>query len=76
MPLGFGAERANLMGETPVTMPSDSTAEGNSVNSYGYGGDEEADYKNAAGAEELIARANNAKTNLIHEILAFNSERE
>lgn len=72
MPLGFGAERANLMGEAPVSMPEASTAVGNSVNS----GAEETQEDVAAGAQELIARANNAKTNLIQEILTFNTERE
>lgn len=43
MPLGFGAERANLMGEAPVTMPYNSTA-GNSVNS----GDEPVAQESAA----------------------------
>lgn len=32
MPLGFGAERANLMGESPVSMPEASTATSNNIN--------------------------------------------
>ncbi len=60
--MGFGAERANLMGESPVDMRS--TA-GNTLNSPN---DEEEN-------KELSKRTNNAKTNLIKEILAFNSER-
>ena len=60
--MGFGAERANLMGESPVDMRS--TA-GNTLNSPN---DEEEN-------KELSKRTNNAKTNLIKEIKAFNSER-
>ena len=71
MPLGFGAERANLMGEAPITMP-DHAAAGSSVNP----GDDGASNESTVGAQDLMDRANNAKTNLIQEILAFNSERE
>lgn len=46
MPLGFGAERANLMGEAPVTMPDSSTAMGNHINGVSEEGQEES----AAGA--------------------------
>lgn len=46
MPLGFGAERANLMGEAPVTMPDSSTAMGNHIN----GASEEGQEESAAGA--------------------------
>lgn len=58
MPMGFGAERANLMGEAAVTMPDYSTA-GPSVN----GGSEEPMV--AAGESDLNSRANNAKTQLM-----------
>ena len=46
MPLGFGAERANLMGEAPVTMPEASAAMGNNIN----GGPDETQDDGAAGA--------------------------
>lgn len=46
MPLGFGAERANLMGEAPVSMPESSTAMGNHINGQTEDGQEDA----AAGA--------------------------
>ena len=70
--MGFGAERANLMGETPVSMPSAaSTYSGHGVNEHG-GSEVQAQSK----AGDLQTRALNAKTNLIQEILAFNSERE
>lgn len=60
MPLGFGAERANLMGEAPVTMPTN--AGGSSVNP---GDDGSAAGESSVGAQDLMLRANNAKTNLI-----------
>jgi len=63
MPMGFGAERANLMGEAAIHMPS--TA-GNALNH----GNEEQEEENP----NLNAKTNNAKTNLIQEILAFNTE--
>ena len=69
--MGFGAERANLMGEAAVSMPVDSNV-GPSVNG---GGESEATTA-SAGDRDLVARANNAKTNLIQEIMAFNNERE
>jgi len=56
--MGFGAERANLMGEAAVTMPDYSTA-GNSVN----GVTEEPMV--AAGESDLNSRAANAKTQLM-----------
>ena len=57
--MGFGAERANLMGEAAVSMPVDSQM-GPSVN-----GVENETASASAGDSDLVARANNAKTNLI-----------
>ena len=56
--MGFGAERANLMGEAAIQMPEDSTAAGSSMGSSS---------EQSAGAStgDLSTRANNAKTNLI-----------
>lgn len=70
MPMGFGAERANLMGEAPVSMPTEviSTA-----------GSSDLDHGNSnsgASDADLSARAKLAKTNLIREILSFNKDRE
>lgn len=61
--MGFGAERANLMGEPAMAMPTtDSTqAASNSENT-------------TTGDVDLSERATNAKTQLISEILAFNTE--
>lgn len=55
MPMGFGAERANLMGEAAVHMPS--AAESTNATSESSGAEE--------GDTNLNARANNAKTQLI-----------
>ena len=72
MPEGFGAERANLMGEAAVEMPAYNTA---SVNP----GDENNGAPAvmvSAGEGNLNARASTAKTQLMQAILGFNSERE
>lgn len=65
--MGFGAERANLMSEPAVSMASTADPSANG----GGDGDQE-----VMGDSNLSARANNAKTQLIQEIMAFNSERE
>ena len=67
--MGFGAERANLMGEAAVSMPDSEASTGPSVNA-GEAGEES---KTDGGNTDLTARAYNAKTNLIKEILAFNT---
>ena len=72
MPMGFGAERANLMGEAAVSMPAADHSTGPSVNER----DTTEESKTDGGNSDLTARAYNAKTNLIQEILAFNSQRE
>lgn len=58
--MGFGAERANLMQEAAISMPTDSTSAASS--------------EHATGDVDLSQRATNAKTQLIQEILAFNTE--
>ena len=61
--MGFGAERANLMGEAAMAMPTtDSTQAASSSENT------------TSGDVDLSERATNAKTQLISEILAFNTE--
>lgn len=62
--MGFGAERANLMGEAAMTMPTDSTSAATNEQSS----------DPSAGEVDLSQRANNAKTALMQQILAFNTE--
>ena len=54
MPMGFGAERANLMGEAPVHMP---TSDSTSAATHSDGA--------STGEVDLSERATNAKTQLI-----------
>jgi len=66
MPMGFGAERANLMGEAPVSMPAEVISTAGGLN-HGH-----ENSGSAGSSEDLNARAKVAKTNLIREILSFN----
>lgn len=63
-PIGFGAERANLMGEQTVSMPEQTPA-----TDAGAAGEE------AAGSD-LSSRAVTAKNQLVQEILAFNNDKD
>ncbi len=67
--MGFGAERANLMGET-VQMPYDESGAGGPSLNNQY----EESKASGGGGGYLNTRATNAKTQLIQEIMAFNSE--
>ena len=74
MPIGFGSERANLMQEPAIQMPTHDEGAAAATSSAASTADESGN--EAAGSADLMNRANNAKTNLIQEILAFNNQRE
>jgi len=74
MPIGFGSERADLMNEPAIQMPTHDENAAAATSSAASTADESGN--EVAGSADLMNRANNAKTNLIQEILAFNNQRE
>ena len=68
--MGFGAERANLMGEAPVEMPYAATNNTESTAAASDSGE------SSAQNVDLNQRSQNAKTQLISEILNFDNERQ